>query len=317
WVAQALLEAGNLDRTRSLLGLIRNTMIDSGDHEALAQTFSKLAESRPGEVEPLEWLVDLYGRASDSFRLPDALAQLAEAHEKSGNDEKALATYEQLLDRSPEDETTRRRYSRLRAKMGLGEITGEIPPPVKLATQETTASSTAPASSEPSLEEETERYVTQVLTDVDLFSSYGLTQKAVDLLESALDHAPGHAPILERLLDLSLTAGNDRRTAELAKILERLASDRKDRTKADYYAELGKRFLRAAGDSPKSTSASQPSSGTPAEFAVPIIEAELDEPVAELPPAAPPGNADGTTAPMGSVVHEVDLSDEWEALSQQ
>ena len=316
-VAQALLEAGNLDRSRSLLILIRNTMIDSGDHEALAQTFSKLAEGRPGEIEPLEWLVDLYGRASDSFRLPDALAQLAEAYEKSGNNEKALATYEQLLDRSPEDETTRRRYSRLRAKMGLGDITGEIPPPVKLATQESTATSTTPVSSEPSLEEETGRYVTQVLTDVDLFSSYGLTQKAMDLLESALDHAPGHGPILERLLDLSLATANDRRTAELAKILEQLAIDRKDRAKADHYAELGKRFRRAAGDLPKSSPVSQPSSGAPAEFAVPIIDAELDEPVAELPPPAPAGSDDSTTAPTGSVVHEVDLSDEWEALSQQ
>ena len=76
-VAVALLEAGDVDRAHALLALIRDTMIDSGDHEALAQTISRLAERRPGQLEPLEWLVDLYGRASDSFRLPDALAQLA------------------------------------------------------------------------------------------------------------------------------------------------------------------------------------------------------------------------------------------------
>ena len=56
----------------------------------------------------------------------------------------------------------------------------------------------------------------QALTDVDLFSSYGLTQKAIELLEEVRERAPSHAPILERLLDLNLGAGEERRTADLA-----------------------------------------------------------------------------------------------------
>ena len=62
----------------------------------------------------------------------------------------------------------------------------------------------------------------QALTDVDLFSSYGLTQKAMDLLETVLQRVPESAPTLERLLDLHLGAGDDRRTAELAAQLEQL-----------------------------------------------------------------------------------------------
>src|ERR1700686_1555223 len=104
-VAGVLVEAGDFDRAQVLLALVRNTMIDSGDHEALAQTFSRVDRAHPAKFEPLEWLVDLYGRATDSFRLPDALAQLARAHELAGNDKKALETYQQLLARSPEDET--------------------------------------------------------------------------------------------------------------------------------------------------------------------------------------------------------------------
>ena len=46
------------------------------------------------------------------------------------------------------------------------------------------------------------RYIAQALTDVDLFSSYGLTQKATHLLENVLQRAPRHTPTLERLLDL-------------------------------------------------------------------------------------------------------------------
>ena len=323
-VAGALLEAGELERAHAMIGLIRDTMIDSGEHEALAQTITQLAERKPGELEPLEWLVDLYGRASDSFRLPDALAQLAYAYETSGDQDRALATYEKLLERTPEDETTRRKYMALRAKSGLQPISGEIAPPVKVAPTEEAARPVAPESSEPALEEETQRYVTQALTDVDLFSSYGLTQKAIDLLESVLERAPGHTPILERLLDLSVGSGNNQRTAELAAMLEQIAMERNDRAGIERFAELRKRFQRAAGivpaeDQPASAQPKATAPAAPPEFSVPVIQAELDEPsmaAAPEPVAAEP-EPEEEAAPADSVVHEVDLSDEWAALSEQ
>ena len=320
-VASGMIEAKELDRARNLLALIRNTMIDSGDHEALAQTITKLSEARPRELEPMEWLVDLYGRASDSFRLPDALAQLAQAYEFSGDEPKAIATYQQLLERTPEDESTRRKFMRLCAKTGFDPASGGVSPPVKIAPQEAGPSAATPtsASLEPSLEEETQRYVTQALTDVDLFSSYGLTQKAMDLLESALERAPEHAPILERLLDLSLGAGNDRRTAEIAATLEKIALQRQDKPAAERYGELRQRFQKAAGVSPLPAPSPSPVSApeTSQEFAVPTIEAELDEIVQESPIESTPDPVPAFQVPHESAVHEVDLSDEWAALSQQ
>ena len=318
-VAGALLEAGDLDRAQAMLAQIRDTMIDSGEHESLAQTITHLAERKPGELEPLEWLVDLYGRASDSFRLPDALAQLAYAYETSGDQANAIATYEKLLERTPEDETTRRKYMALRAKAGLEPISGEISPAVKLAPSEEVAKPAVPGSSEPALEEETQRYVTQALTDVDLFSSYGLTQKAIDLLESVLERAPGHTPVLERLLDLSVGSGNNSRTAELAAMLEQIAVERNDRAGIERFAELRRRFQRAAGVTPAEDkpAPAKPASAAPQEFAVPVIQAELDEPVAEAEPEPLPPEPKDAPAPVESVVHEVDLSDEWAALSEQ
>jgi pilus assembly protein FimV len=317
-VASALVESGDFDRAQVLLTLVRDTMIDSGEHDVLAQTISRLVERRPGQIEPLEWLVDLYGRASDSFRLPDALAQLARAHELAGNDKKALETYEQLLARTPEDETTRRQYMKLRAKAGLA-VAAEIPPPVKLAAPEVEAKPAPSAPVESELDEETQRYVTQALTDVDLFSSYGLTQKAIDLLETVLERAPQHTPVLERLLDFSVGAGNDRRTAELAATLEQVAIERDDRAAAERYAEFRRRFQRAADLSPAEVVApsKQSSAAPPPEFVVPTIEAQLDEPVVEAPAKAAPPEQVIPPTPMKSAVHEVDLSDEWAALSQQ
>jgi len=318
-VAAALLDAGDLDRARAMIAQIRDAMIDAGDHEALAQTLTRLAELRPGQMEPLEWLVDLYGRASDSFRLPDALAQLAHAYEASGDSAKALATYEKLLQRTPEDETNRRKYMRLRAETGLEPISGEIAPAVKLPPTPEEIPPAPPASSEPELDEETQRYVTQALTDVDLFSSYGLSQKATDLLESILERAPRHTPALERLLDLSLGSGNDRRTAELAAVLEQIAVERNDRAGVERYSELSRRFQRAAGIEPAQArpEAAPSASAGPPEFSVPVIQAELDEPIAQPVQELPPPVSMGIPVPPESAVHEVDLSDEWAALSEQ
>ncbi len=176
-----------------------------------------------------------------------------------------------------------------------------------------------PASSEPALDEETQRYVTQALTDVDLFSSYGLTQKAIDLLESVLERAPHHTPILERLLDLSVGSGNDARTAELASILEQIAIERGDRPGAERFADFRRRFQRAAGLAPaegQPESAPSTSAAAPPEFAVPVIQAELDEPLEAMPEPVP-AEPMGIPVPAESAVHEVDLSDEWAALSQQ
>jgi pilus assembly protein FimV len=326
-VAVALLNAGDLDRAQTTLDSIRDTMIDSGEHELLAQTLQKLAEHRPGQIEPLEWLVDLYGRASDSFRLPDALAQLALAYESSGDDAKALAAYEKLLERTPEDETTRRKYVRLRLSAGLEPGTAEIPLPVKLTPTESDASKVAalPEGSDSSLDEETQRYVTQALTDVDLFSSYGLTQKAIDLLEAVLERAPLHTPVLERLLDLSVGAGNAERTIELAKILEQIATESNDRASVERYGELRRRFERAAAAAPAAEAkpkaappaAAHPAAAAPPEFSVPVIQAELDEPEVEAAPEPAPVEEASKPEPVESAVHEVDLSDEWAALSQQ
>ena len=324
-IAASLLESGDIERAHHMLGLIRNTMIDAGEHESLAQSLTRLAEKKPGQLEPLEWLVDLYGRASDSFRLPDALAQLATAYENAGDEPKALATYEKLLERTPEDETTRRKYLRLRSKSGLAPITGEIAPAVKVAPTDETAPPVAAKSSDPSLDEETQRYVTQALTDVDLFSSYGLTQKAIDLLESVLERAPRHAPILERLLDLSVASGNNSRIGELATALEQIANERNDRAAVERYAELRRRFQQSAGAAPEAAKLDAPPAEAPPEFAVPVIQAELDEPVdapkaeAEFSIPTPIPETEQLQEPVEteSTVHEVDLSDEWAALSQQ
>src|SRR3989441_2157963 len=313
-VGVAMVDAGELDRALELLGLIREVMIEAGEQERLAQTLSRAAEQMPGRLEPLEWLVDLYNRTNDSLRLPDAQSRLAEAAAAAGKLERAKQIYEQLLDRDPENEGVRPRLNQVRAQLGLEPVPGSSPAPSVVAIQPeapVVEAKPLPPVAQPALDEETQRFVAQALTDVDLFSSYGLTQKATDLLESVLQRAPRHPATLEKLLDLNLGAGNDRRTAELASILEQIYLETGEPGKAERFAELRRRFQRAAGVPEEVTLPSLPDA--PPEFSVPKGEAEpaplvAAQPVVEEVEAVPIGEA---------AVHEVDLSEEWAALSQQ
>src|SRR5215471_14128470 len=337
-VTQALLEEGQGERAMSLLSRIRIPMIDAGEHEGVAHLLTELAARLPGRLEPLEWLVDTYGRTSDSFRLPDALAHLGDALVASGKLDRAKEVYEQLVDRDPESDAAKRKLNDVLRKMG---VAAEAPPPAEeieeapeglvaelpqppapkirpalekespVVLVENTAEPPPPA--EPELDEETQKFITQSLTDVDLFASYGLTQKAIGLLEAILRRAPTHTPTLEKLLDFVLGAGDDRRTAELAAQLEHIHTLRGDSRSGERFGELRRRFQRAAGLTDEEISAAVAAAMPQRVETLPVEELQAtaaaggaDElpveaaPVeaAEVPAELLPGNADAGEAPV-------------------
>lgn len=309
-VCTAMLEAGQATSALPVIDRIRVPMIDSGEHERIAQLLGSLADKLPQNLTPLEWLVDAYARTSNSFQLPSALARLGDAAAASGDFARAQKVYQQILDREPENESVRHRLEA--ASKGKVAILAE-PAPESVAALQPTVPPEVPAKPQSSsvpvvdadLDEETQRFITQSLTDVDLFASYGLTQKAVSVLESVLVRAPRHAGTLEKLLDLHLGAGDDRKTAELAARLEEIHREKGDAKNAERFSELRRRFQRAAGmDDAPLVAASANAKSVPPEIQVSAKTAEGHIPAVKAPPAA------------DQSVHEVDLSDEWSALSE-
>jgi len=124
---------------------------------------------------------------------------------------------------------------------------------------------------------------------VDLFASYGLTQKAIGLLEAILRRAPRHTPTLEKLLDFVLGAGDDRRTAELAAKLEQIHDETGDKRSSERFGELRRRFQRAAGLSDAELAIAVPSTkpAAPAAVAPEPMDGSIPEIAAELAPEAP------------------------------
>jgi pilus assembly protein FimV len=337
-VAEALLQSGQSARAMAIVERTRIPMLDAGEHEAVSKLLNDLVERMPGRVEPHEWLVDSYGRTSDSFRMPDALAQLGDALVANGQMDRAKAVFQQLVEREPESESAKRKLNDLLKKMGMPaaevvessaeNLKAELPPPpapkirpdlpVAVAVPEAVPASPAATESgatAASLDEDTQKFISQSLTDVDLFASYGLTQKAIGLLEAILRRAPRHTPTLEKLLDFVLTASDDRRTAELAARLEKLHIERGDQRGAERFGELRRRFQRSAGITDEELAAACDTALTERSH-VPAESTDVDSDEFPTFEVAPEPEAAEDAASQRSIsgpkdVHEVDLSDEW------
>jgi len=353
-VVESLLQAGNGEKAMEILEKSRLPMIDAGEHEVVTKLLNELSASMPGAIEPLEWLVELYGRTSDPLHMADALAHLGDALVADRQYDRAKTIFEQLVDREPESDSAKRKLNHVLRKLGLAEggepddmpeesLQAEIPKPpaAKLRSDEEESARGVPAapaatSNEPALDDETQKFIAQSLTDVDLFASYGLTQKAIGLLEAILRRAPRHTPTLEKLLDFVLGAGDDRRTAELAAQLEQIHAETGDKRSSERFGELRRRFQRAAGLSdeelaiavPAAKSAAPPvAEPEPVDFSIPEIAAEpaapeepvhVPEPVQAAPVApAHPEPVKEVVAPAQPEVQEVDLSDEWDTLLEE
>jgi len=342
-VVEGLLESGQTEKAMPIIGRVRTPMIDAGEHEVIGKFLTDLSTHMPGRVEPLEWLVDMYGRTSDSFRLPDALAKLGDALVAARQFDRAKTILEQLVDREPESDSAKRKLNDCLRKMGLlapeepvvkEEEHGPVelpqaPAPKVRGGDEPSPSSAAkatPVIAELALDEDTQKFIAQSLTDVDLFASYGLTQKAIGLLEAILRRAPRHTPTLEKLLDFVLGAGDDRRTAELAAQLEQVHRERGDLRSADRFGELRRRYQRAAGISDEELASAAAPPPVPAAEVEAIAEIEALPVAPPSPPPAPEGSparapeppqvtaSQPVAASHEEQVQEVDLSDEWASL---
>jgi pilus assembly protein FimV len=304
-VAEAMIEGAQPEHALPLLAELRAPMIEAGAQDHFLKSLTSACERLPGHTHALEALADFCRTTSDPFRLNAALGQLSDAYAAQGNLPRAEELLVELVDRNKNDERLVDRLNQLRARTGGAPMAGGTSPESAAASaangsnaglreavaeeQNKLVPAAPPAIAEEAIDEETQRYIAQALTDVDLFSSYGLTQKATHLLENVLQKAPRHTPTLERLLDLHLGAGNDRRTAELAAQLEQIHRERNDTVNADRFAELRQRYSKVAGltekDLPAAPTMAAPPAVTPSAAPAATVPAQASTAAPAEPPA--------------------------------
>ena len=323
-------ERGNAGQALELLGRISSAMIEHEETEKLVSRVESLAEREDVAISALELLKNIFQRTGEHFRIPDILDRIADVWGKRNEHAKARETLEELVRLEPDQPHHVDRLNQLLILMG--DRPHPVTPPAQpagmeeesftLADQRPAEGQEVESKAEDELDAGTLKRLTSALTDADLMSSYGRPQKAIEILQSALELVPDHPTVLEKLLDLYLGAGDWPRVAEYAEQLSSIYTERGATRQAERFLELANRYHKQPA-APPAAPPSEPVTGLPEAELATVAEEEAAEPArpdgtgarldeSEVAPIeARPGGPgqDGAEA-----LHEIDLSEEWEKI---
>ena len=257
---------GNVDAAVKLLGEVADALIDRKETGPMMEILRQVWAKNPDHLATLELIHRISKETADEFALPEILGALGRAYEQSGALEKAEGVYRELVGRTPGNEEYQRLLKGVLEKQGkevevpspevLAGVAMEIPPEVEAA----------PAP--PAAEAEQAEMVKEALDNSDLFSRYGLMDKAVGELEKVLAVYPEQADIHRRILEICHRS-QPVRAGQAAEALARVYTTEGDLASAKKYQEL----------------ATQLATGVPSAEVPPMAE---EAPPPPPPPAPPP-----------------------------
>lgn len=241
--------------------------------EAIREVVSVL----PDSAEAVDLLARAARKAGSQSTLLEALNRQAQAAAAAEDYARAKHLYDELVSLEPDNPNFTQQLNRMREKLGE--------PAVATEAAQAEATPVEAAVAEVVLDEETQAYVNSTLTDIDLFSSYGMTDKAIELARQLISRIPSHLVAHERLLDFYVGSSNNQGVVDIAARLKTLYRQAGNEARAEEVAKL------AHG------------------YAEKLSKAAPAEAPAEVAAATP------ATAPVETGLHEVDLSAEWAAAT--
>lgn len=319
----AMHAAGEKDEEKAV-GLLERVLEPAMNYDPfhLLDTLRQVAGHLPESEKVLDLLAQVGRQSQNQPALVEALSKKARLVMQKEDYAGAKELYNELVSLEPQNPEFTRELTSARAQLG------EVEAPPEPTEAEMAALEELPP--EPELDEETKAFVDSTVNDMDLFSSYGMADKAIELAKQLLERVPGHIDGNEKLLDLYIGSGDDKGVAEVASRLELLQRRAGNTTRAQELGEMARTYAEKAGiplpgQAPAAAEAT--AEAAPQEFQIPAApEEEAPAAEEELAPAEAGAPAEGTfeipteapaEAPAEEAVHEVDLSAEWDMATEE
>ncbi len=252
-VAEKMVEQGQRDPAVAIFTRIAEPALQQPDRTRVIGLLSRLVES--GAASAAEWLASAARQADDQDALATALGVLAGQAFDQRDFARARDLYQELVSILPEVPEYVQRLQQARERLGEAVQPPPVPaepiaaavPVVPAEPVEAPAAEAATPVTDEDLDPDTLAYVTSSLTDIDLFSSYGMNQKAIELAEQVVTRVPGHVVANERLLDFYLGSAQESRVPSVARRLEQLYRQKGDTDRADEMVQLAARYEEKFG----------------------------------------------------------------------
>ena len=197
------LSKGDLDAALDTINKVADPLIETKNTAPLMETLRKIWQGNMEHIPTLEMLYKVCDKTADEAAIPEVLEALGNAYVKKDDLEKAEWAYQKLVSREPENANYKAFLNRVLEKQGKAVVTSPeelAQAEISLTPQEgeaTAAAVAAPGS--PSAEEAA--MVREALENSDLFSRYGLAEKATAELEKVLATYPDQVDIHRRILE--------------------------------------------------------------------------------------------------------------------
>ncbi len=243
-LSELFLRGGNADAALGIIEPFVTAASRKGDRAAV-EMLQRVTRVDAGHIPTLERLVQVYTGLNEETNILSSMNSLAEAHISGGNYAAATQVLETLIKREPENAQHREKLAFVQSRSGAPAPAAAPPPrPAAAAPRPAPAAAPPPPPPEPEPEEvalefegesldfdvsaqmapppiieevpmpaadegqEDIDFITEQLTEAEVFAKYGLTEKAVEHLEAVLARSPQNFTAFDKLLRIHLDEGN-------------------------------------------------------------------------------------------------------------
>jgi tetratricopeptide (TPR) repeat protein len=211
-------EKGDLDAALAPLQQAADTVIEHKGAAPLMETLRHIWSKHPQHIPTLQLAVQVAEKTSDELTLVEALSALGRAFEQAGELQEAEEAYQKLVKREPGNEDYRNALQQVMEKQGKKAA---LPSPVLAEIDLSTLGEEVVAAPAPPAEDaEQAAMVKEALDNSDLFSRYGLVDKAVGELEKVLAVYPEQVDIHRRIFEVCHRTQPERATKAAEALVE-------------------------------------------------------------------------------------------------
>jgi pilus assembly protein FimV len=310
-------------------------------NETLYPVINRIRDNAPALVI----MMRILQKAGESSHVTEVMELLAHAYVQVGRFDEARDLYKQLAELEPENPLHNQNFKQMTARLGEDSLARPMDPQQgEKAFMVEEMEQAAPIVNQ-SYDDSVEKAIEAALTDSELFISYNVPSKAIAPLEDALVLAPRDARLNQRLATLYTKADRYAEGARACQILAEVYREFGHDEESEKYARAARDYEARAASMPAAKSSEQAahsaelqpptepeSAPEPAPAPKPAIQeftldvpsqisteaapriadsAHTDETIAAVPPSVP------ETAAPESDAHEIDLSGEWDLLSDE
>ena len=297
-ICEEMIAGGNVEEAFGIYAAAAERLLAQRAFSDLIEGLRKILAAEPSYRKVMELLWEVQQQAGNRGEAQEVAEQLGHAYVEEGELEKAREIYARLVEQEPEDSEMRQLLQQVEARQ-RGPLAEASSMPASLTVDsggdDVAVSGEQPAASEVTLPPREQEIVQACLTESELFVNYRQIQKAIGVLESGLEKVPGNMTLYEQLLPLYERSQQYQKAATCAEALTEGYVKLGDGERAARYGELIFTYQQKAQESEGTVTEVSPSEMEPTEAAAPSL-------------AGPPPAEE-------SQVREIDLSQEWAALS--